>query len=126
MLKSLTTPLLVLLLSLFNKGAFAQFTTLENFDDNPGNLTSSYFAAKIASPDLVVLLHGCAQEGQKLAKRSGLLDLAIKHNFSVLIPQQSLDNNIKRCFNWYSADDYAKNSGENLSIKYMILTVKKQ
>jgi len=126
MLKSFTTVLLVLLLCLFNKGAFAQFTKLENFDDNPGNLTSSYFAAKTASPDLVVLLHGCAQEGQELAKQSGLLGLARKHNFSVLIPQQSLDNNIKRCFNWYSADDYAKNSGENLSIKNMILTAKQQ
>jgi poly(hydroxyalkanoate) depolymerase family esterase len=40
------------------------------------------------------------------------------------MPQQSLENNIKGCFNWYSTSDFAKETGENLSIKNMILTLK--
>jgi poly(3-hydroxybutyrate) depolymerase len=36
------------------------------------------------------------------------LALAKKHNFALLLPQQSLSNNIKRCFNWYSADYFTR------------------
>jgi poly(hydroxyalkanoate) depolymerase family esterase len=117
---------LTLVLSLFSQNSYAQLTELKDFNDNPGNLTASYFSPLIANPDIVVLLHGCAQEGKELARQSGLLGLARQHNFALLIPQQSLENNIKGCFNWYSASDYAKETGENLSIKNMIVALKKQ
>jgi poly(hydroxyalkanoate) depolymerase family esterase len=116
----------MLLLSLFSHYSYAQFTKLTSFDENPGNLSASYFSPEIKSSSLVVLLHGCDQEGEELAKQSGLLGLAKKHGFALLMPQQSLDNNIKRCFNWYSANDYTKDVGENLSIKNMIITLKQQ
>jgi poly(hydroxyalkanoate) depolymerase family esterase len=104
----------------FSQYSYAQFTELKDFSGNPGNLTASYFLPEAAKPSIVVLLHGCAQSGEKLAKQSGLLGLAKQHNFALLIPQQSVDNNIKGCFNWYSANDYTKELGENLSIKNMI------
>ncbi len=125
-IKFLTASSLTLLLSLFSHYSYAQFTELKSVNENPGNLSASYFSPKIARPSIVVLLHGCAQEGEELAKQSGLLGLAKKHDFALLIPQQSFRNNIKRCFNWYSSDDYAKDEGENLSIKNMILTLKQQ
>lgn len=124
--KFLTSSSLMLLLSFSSHYSYAQFTELKNFNENPGNLTASYFSPKAEQPNIVVLLHGCAQEGETLAGQSGLLGLAKQHDFALLIPQQSLDNNIKRCFNWYSTNDYAKDSGENLSIKNMILTLKQQ
>jgi len=126
-LKQLITPLLTLSLSLsLSFSALADFTELENFGSNPGALDASYFSPKSEHPALVVLLHGCAQHGDELAQQSGLLGLAKKHNFALLLPQQGLTNNIKRCFNWYSDVDYTKDEGESLSIKNMITTLQKQ
>jgi len=122
-LKQLLSALLTLSLSF---SALANFTKLENFGANPGSLDASYFTSKKQSSALVVLLHGCAQHGEELAQQSGLLGLAKKHQFSLLLPQQGLTNNIKRCFNWYSDDDYTKDKGESLSIKNMIATLKEQ
>jgi len=106
----------------------ANFTGLSNFGSNPGALEASYYAppSEKRSSALVVLLHGCAQNGEQLAKQSGLLGLAKQHHFSLLVPQQSLSNNIKRCFNWYSSDDYHKDEGEILSLKNMITQLKQQ
>jgi poly(hydroxyalkanoate) depolymerase family esterase len=122
-LKPLTTLLLTLAVSL---SVQANFLKLEDFGANPGGLEASYFTPNIENPALVVLLHGCAQKGDELARQSGLLGLAKKHNFAVLLPQQGLTNNIKRCFNWYSPDDFTKDAGETLSIKNMVTHLKAQ
>ena len=106
--------------------ALANFKELQHFGQNPGDLGASYFATQAQSKALVVLLHGCAQHGEQLAQQSGLLGLAKEHGFALLIPQQRLMNNIKRCFNWYSDDDYTKDKGESSSIKNMITTLQKQ
>jgi poly(hydroxyalkanoate) depolymerase family esterase len=104
----------------------ANFKKLENFGANLGDLEASYFTPNTKNPALVVLLHGCAQQGGELAINSGLLGLAKKHKFALLLPQQGLSNNIKRCFNWYSADDFTRDSGETDSIKNMISSLKAQ
>ena len=120
-------PLATLLLTLgVSLSSHADFKKLEDFGANPGDLEASYFAPSTKNPALVVLLHGCAQQGGELAMQSGLFGLAKKHNFAFLLPQQGLSNNIKRCFNWYSADDFTRDSGESLSIKNMISQLKAQ
>ena len=125
-IKFLITSSLVLTMGLFSEYTFAEISELNQFGDNPGDLEASYYTPISKNPAIVVLLHGCAQNGEELAQQSGLLGLAKKHEFSLLIPQQGLTNNIKRCFNWYSDDDYTKNAGESLSIKNMIITLKQQ
>lgn len=122
-LTSLVTLLLTLSVSL---SSHANFKKLENFGANLGDLEASYFTPNTENPALVVLLHGCAQQGGELAINSGLLGLAKKHKFALLLPQQGLSNNIKRCFNWYSADDFTRDSGETDSIKNMISSLKTQ
>lgn len=122
-LKPFTTLLLTLAVSL---SVQANFLKLEKFGANPGALEASYFTPNIENPALVVLLHGCAQQGDELAQQSGLSGLAKKHNFALLLPQQGLKNNIKRCFNWYSSDDSTRGTGETLSLKNMITTMKAQ
>ena len=117
---------LILINGLFSQLSFAQNIELKKFGENPGNLKATFYAPKKKQPTLVVLLHGCAQHGDELAKQSGLSSLAEQYQFALLLPQQGLTNNIKRCFNWYSNEDYTKNSGENLSLKNMITTLKKQ
>lgn len=125
-IKSLTIAILALMLALLSNQSAAQLTELDDFGDNPGDLEASYYEPTIKAPALVVLLHGCVQHGDKLAQQSGLLGLAKTHKFALLVPQQSLFNNMKRCFNWYSDDDYSKDVGENLSIKNMIATMKQK
>ena len=133
-IKHLQTIFLAIMLTLLSHHAFATNTILEkleNFGANPGDLDASYYLPQEHKStnkhsSLVVLLHGCAQQGENLAQLSGLLGLAKKHGFALLLPQQGLSNNIKRCFNWYSADDYSKNKGESLSIKNMITALQKQ
>ncbi len=120
-------PVVILLLTLaVSLSVQADFLKLEKFGENPGALEASYFTPNIEHPALVVLLHGCAQNGDELALHSGLFGLAKKHSFALLLPQQGLRNNIKRCFNWYSADDFTRDAGETLSIKNMITHSKKQ
>ena len=120
-------PLITLLLTLgVSLSSYADFQKLEKFGANPGDLEASYFTSDIENSALVVLLHGCAQQGDELAIQSGLLGLSIKHKFALLLPQQGSSNNIKRCFNWYSADDSTRGSGETLSIKNMINSLKEK
>jgi len=104
--------------------ASANFKTLTNFGDNPGELNVSYFQPKSETSAIVVLLHGCVQNAEALAKNSGFLALAQQSNFTLLLPQQKASNNVKSCFNWFSDLDSSKDRGEMLSIKNMILSLK--
>ncbi|MCE9680566.1 PHB depolymerase family esterase [Shewanella sp. AS1] len=103
------------------------YQALTDFGDNPGELTARYFVPeKYDNRALVVLLHGCVQEGVTLADKSGLTALASSHHFAVLVPQQSYENNVKACFNWFSNQDTQQDSGEMLSIKNMIAKTQEQ
>ena len=129
--KYITSLILAVFLPLYSFSSLASLHKLENFGDNPGDIEASYFIPKTSeqqntSLPLVVLLHGCAQKAEELAQQSGLLGLAKQHKFALLLPQQALTNNIKRCFNWYSPDDYTLDKGETLSIKNMITSFKQQ
>ncbi|XQW85105.1 alpha/beta hydrolase family esterase [Thalassotalea piscium] len=111
-------------LSLYPQYAAANFKAVADFGENPGELSASYFTNKKTSNNLVVLLHGCVQNGEELAKQSGFLGQAESQNFALLIPQQNQNNNIKTCFNWFSAQDTDKDKGESLSLKNIINHVK--
>ena len=114
---------IIITISLLSANSLAKPTELIGFGLNPGELSASYFQGAKDNKNLIVLLHGCAQQGQVLAQQSGLMALTDKKQFSLLIPQQSQDNNIQGCFNWFSSQDIAQNQGESLSIKNMITSV---
>ena len=127
--KHCKTSLLAFILLIFSYQSMAKFIALKEFGANPGELQGSYYSPDIDATNndsvpLVVLLHGCAQNAETLALQSGFLGLAKQHGFALLLPQQALTNNIKQCFNWYSAEDFTKDSGETLSLKNMITTAK--
>ena len=77
-IKHLKTIFLVTMLTLTSHHALATttpFEKLEDFGGNPGDLGVSYYLPKesISSskhPSLVVLLHGCAQQGENLAQQN--------------------------------------------------------
>jgi len=103
-----------------------EFKSLDEFGDNPGQLTASYYQPEQPSDNLVVLLHGCGQNGEAFAKQSGFVDQAKSKHFSLLIPQQHKSNNATVCFNWFSQADQDKDKGETLSIVNMIKSTKKK
>ena len=109
-----------LMLSIYSQ---ANFTQLESFGDNPGNLSASYLLPQTRHEPLVIFLHGCQQNAKQTAITSGLLALAELNNFALLLPQQNKANNVQQCFNWFSSQDINKEQGENLSLKNMILTM---
>jgi len=115
-----------LLLSITSFSSLANFQALTSFGENPGALTASYFQPSKNINNIIVLLHGCAQNGELLAKQSGFLAQAKKNNFILLLPQQNNKNNVKACFNWFSDQDTAKNRGENFSIYNMTNQLKAQ
>jgi poly(hydroxyalkanoate) depolymerase family esterase len=113
--------LLLLFLSSIGFPSLANFKSILSFGENPGELSASYLIPSDSANSLVIFLHGCTQNGELLAKQSGFVALAKKHDFMLLIPQQSEKNNVKSCFNWFSEIDNEKNKGENLSIYNMII-----
>jgi poly(hydroxyalkanoate) depolymerase family esterase len=91
------------------------------FAPNLGNLRMlSYAPAGIVRPALVVVLHGCGQTAEAFQEGAGWGDLAERHGFALLCPEQSAGNNPGRCFNWFEPAHTGRGRGEAASIRQMI------
>lgn len=121
-------------LSLFRSGLPSHRTTvsgdrladIDDFGSNPGQLRARLYAPKHLAPGapLVVVLHGCTQNAAGYDLSSGWSKLADEHRFAVLFPEQRHSNNPNLCFNWFVPHQTQRGSGEALSIKQMIDTVR--
>jgi feruloyl esterase len=92
------------------------------FGANPGDLRMLTYAPATlrARASLVVVLHGCMQSAAGYARGAGRLELADRHGLALLCPEQRVENNANRCFNWYLPGDVARGEGEAGSIRAMI------
>lgn len=92
------------------------------FGSNPGGLRMLRFVPPDlpAGAPLVVLLHGCTQTAAGLDHGTGWSDLARRHRFALLLPEQRRANNPNLCFNWFEPADTTRDAGEALSIRQMI------
>jgi feruloyl esterase len=68
---------------------------------------------------LVILLHGCGQDGAHFAAETGWTVLADRLRFPLLLPQQEEANNAQRCFQWFHPSETARGQGEAGSIAAM-------
>ena len=94
---------------------------LPPFGSNPGALQGwSYVPEGRGEMALVVVLHGCTQTAGGYDRGSGWSDLAERHGFAVLFPEQQRANNQNLCFNWFVEDDIAREGGEAQSIRQMV------
>ena len=95
---------------------------MRGFGSNPGALGAhGYVPDNLPSgAPLVVVLHGCTQTASVYDKGSGWSQLAERHGFAVLFPEQRRANNPNLCFNWYVPGDARRAGGEALSIKQMV------
>lgn len=73
---------------------------------------------------LMVMLHGCYQNGYDFAAGTQMNSLAESRNFIVLYPEQGTAYNGADCWNWFYTVNQARGSGEPSLIAGMIARVK--
>lgn len=95
---------------------------LEEFGSNPGALRGKVYLPRnlLEGAPLVVVLHGCTQTADGYDTGAGWSQLADRHGFALLFPEQQRRNNPNLCFNWFNPDDCRRDTGEALSIRQMI------
>src|SRR5690242_11597610 len=102
-----------------------RLTELEKFGSNPGALVARVYIPEDLprGAPLVVVLHGCTQNASVYDRGSGWSQLADRHGFAVLFPEQTRSNNVNLCFNWYQPGDARRGRGEAASIAQMVRTL---
>ncbi len=95
---------------------------ITEFGSNPGALRLFVHVPERLAPRpaLVVVLHGCTQDAASYDRGAGWSQLADRHGFVVLFPEQQAANNPRTCFNWFQPGDIARGRGEALSIRQMV------
>lgn len=61
---------------------------------------------------LIVMLHGCTQSPEDFAAGTRMNALADEHGFLVAYPEQTARANGSKCWNWFRAQDQARDRGE--------------
>ena len=56
---------------------------------------------RISPMPLVIMLHGCEQDAHAFAAGTRMAELAERHGFAVLFPEQSKSAHAHRCWHWY-------------------------
>jgi poly(hydroxyalkanoate) depolymerase family esterase len=105
-----------------------RLSDLPNVTRNPGNLRARFYVPEgLEGPaPLVVVLHGCTQNAALFDHGSGWSQLADRHGFILLFPEQQRANNPLLCFNWFSGEDTRRGLGEAASIRSMIDAIGKR
>lgn len=103
-----------------NANGDCRLDVLTGFGTNPGGLDARIYLPNDSPTALVVVLHGCTQNAAVYDQGSGWSQLAERHGFAVLFPQQRRVNNPNLCFNWYLPGDARRGRGEAASIGQMV------
>jgi poly(hydroxyalkanoate) depolymerase family esterase len=61
---------------------------------------------------LIVMLHGCTQSADDFSAGTQMNRLAEEHGFLVVYPEQAHNANPSKCWNWFKAQDQARENGE--------------
>jgi len=59
-----------------------------------------------------VLLHGCTQDPDDIARGTRIAEHAEREGFLALLPEQPASANPKKCWNWYDPAHQARDAGE--------------
>ncbi|WP_231402464.1 extracellular catalytic domain type 1 short-chain-length polyhydroxyalkanoate depolymerase [Caenimonas aquaedulcis] len=72
---------------------------------------------------IVVMLHGCTQDGADFATGTAMNELAAVRGCLVVYPEQRQDANSMRCWNWFEPAHQRRDSGEPAMIAALALEV---
>jgi poly(hydroxyalkanoate) depolymerase family esterase len=61
---------------------------------------------------LIVMLHGCTQNADDFAAGTRMNEMAERHGFIVVYPNQAQAANHSRCWNWFKPEDQLRDQGE--------------
>ena len=75
-------------------------------------IPASYASASQDRVPLIMMLHGCTQDPDDFAAGTRMNALADEHGFLVAYPAQAAQANVQKCWNWFRAQDQARDSGE--------------
>jgi poly(hydroxyalkanoate) depolymerase family esterase len=75
---------------------------------------------------LIVMLHGCTQDPDDLARGTRVAEVADRVPMLVLLPEQPESANPKKCWNWYDAAHQRRGAGEPALIEGMTRQVSAQ
>jgi poly(hydroxyalkanoate) depolymerase family esterase len=76
-------------------------------------------AAGAALP-LVCMLHGCNQDAASFAAATRMNELADRHGFAVVYPQQQRNANQQGCWNWFDPAHQTRGGGEPAAIAAIV------
>ena len=124
-----TALLIFLLLPSVPHPAHAQGGTWHSFTYNGPTGSRPYFVYTPANyhpgtpVPLLVMLHGCTQTAADFAAGTQMDLLADAHQFLVVYPQQTPQNNPASCWNWPLPTNQARGSGEPALLVGIVQTV---
>jgi poly(hydroxyalkanoate) depolymerase family esterase len=72
---------------------------------------------------LVVVLHGCGQSAEDIARGTRMNEAAARDGFVVLYPEQPITAHPQRCWNWYTPAQTTRGSGEAALLAALIDSV---
>ncbi len=72
---------------------------------------------------LLVVLHGCTQDSEDVARGTRMDEHGRDRGFAVLYPEQTPDAHATRCWNWYEPDHQSAGAGEPALLAQMIQEV---
>jgi poly(hydroxyalkanoate) depolymerase family esterase len=75
---------------------------------------------------LVVVLHGCGQSAEDIARGTRMNEAAAREGFVVLYPEQPATANPQRCWNWYTPAQTRRGSGEAALLAALIDSVSRR
>ena len=97
-----------------SRGPAGSFETFSHTNRAGSRAYKLYVPAGIGAlpPPLVVMLHGCTQSADDFAAGTRMNQLADEQGFLVLYPEQASSANASKCWNWFKAQDQARDAGE--------------
>ena len=98
--------------SVVNEGQFLskEITTSAGTRKYKLYIPSGYDAT--SSYPLVVMLHGCTQDADDVARGTGLNSIAEEKRVLVAYPEQPAASNLMKCWNWYEPVNQRRDEGE--------------